>query len=305
MGSGDSVQPRNTESVIESISPTAPAGVRISIVGADTFVRLEAMGHRVEVPGYEDEPYLRINTKGVVEINDSSQTTLLNSDRYGNSDLSTFVKSDIPRWRTIATDGIAMWHDHRSHWMSPLRPAPIDEKGTVLTWKIPMVVDGGPLSVNGSLYIRDEASMGWWLVGLGALLFAIVLLASNSAGLFIFVTAVSLFAVAVGAQEFLGLPLNAQITPVMLLFAGGATVLSALALVANRIKTVTQFSYPLLAGAGAALVINAWLCIDQVRAAYVPGLSSPWTARVAVTAMLGAGVVAVFHSISRVIKTNA
>ena len=67
LGSGDSVQPRNTESVIEKISPAVPDGVKIEIVGADTFVRLTAVGVRAEVRGYDKEPYLRINENGLVE----------------------------------------------------------------------------------------------------------------------------------------------------------------------------------------------------------------------------------------------
>jgi hypothetical protein len=56
------------------------------------------------------------------------------------------------------------------------------------------------------------------------------------------------------------------------------------------------------AGAGATLMIAAWLCIDQVRAAYVPGLESAWIARATIPAMLAVGLVAAVDGITRIVK---
>lgn len=53
MGSGDSVQPRDTVSVIESVKPALPDGVKVDIVGSDTFVRVQSVGHDVMVTGYK------------------------------------------------------------------------------------------------------------------------------------------------------------------------------------------------------------------------------------------------------------
>ena len=108
IGSGDDVKPRDTESVITSITPALPDGVRVSIVGGDTFVRLESDGVRVEVHGYDDEQYLRISPEGVVEINESSVTSVLNGDRYGNVDVSKMNPDAAPQWRTISTDGLPL-----------------------------------------------------------------------------------------------------------------------------------------------------------------------------------------------------
>ena len=302
MGSGDSVQARDTQSVIESVTPSLPGGVKVSVVGSDTFIRIESRGHNVQVPGYENEPYLRINKNGVVQVNDSSQTTVLNGNRYGSVDLSTFKKSDIPKWRTIATSGIAMWHDHRSHWMSPIRPAVIDDAGTVLKWTVPVIVDGVQTQIRGTLYLRAEAPMMWWGIALLALLLAVFVSSWNSRALRMLVVLIACLGVFVGAQEFIGLPTGARITPVLLLFSIGATLLASASLVGERWKMPSHVSASLNAGAGAALLVAVWLCVGQVRSAYVPGLDAPWIARTTLTAMVGVGVVAVVDAFIRITK---
>lgn len=304
IGSGDSVQARNTESVVESVSPALPSGVKVSIVGFDTFVRIESQGHDVLVEGYEEEPYLRISKDGTVDVNDSSMTTVLNSDRYANVDLSTFVKSDIPKWRTVRTDGVAMWHDHRSHWMSPKPPAVVDNKGTVLTWTIPLTVDGNTVAVNGSLYLRDEASKLWWLVAVGAVIASVLLAMSRRRLVLPVLMAVSLAGIAVGALAFTGLSGEAQITPVLLLFSAGAFVLSVVNAVVRRLSANSDYEDALNAGAGAMMVIGMWLCIEQVSTAYVPGLASPWMARLVLTTMAGVGISAVVNGVLRIAKIN-
>ena len=300
IGSGDSVQPRDTVSIIESILPALPSAVQVSIVGADTYLRVESRGVAIEVPGYEGEPYIQIERDGRVNINDGSITTLLNSERYGNVELSSFVASDVPKWRTIATNGIAMWHDHRSHWMSPMRPATIDDKGTVQTFDIPMVIDGIDTTISGTLYLRDKASIAWWVFGVAALIATLVLSLVRRRAFFWAIAAVSLVASGVGAAEYLGLPDGARITPVMLLFSLAALAIATLSLLRRFQKNGGLIAMSMNAGAGATLAITAWLCVDQVRAAYVPGLDAPWMARIIVPVMFGAGVVAVIDGVMRI-----
>jgi hypothetical protein len=289
IGSGDSVQPRDTESVINTIRPALPDGVRVSIVGADTFVRLESDGVRVEVHGYDDEQYLRISAEGVVEINDASMTTVLNGDRYGNVDVTNVDTSGIPKWRVIGTNGVAMWHDHRSHWMSPKPPAAIDEDGKVLDWDIPMIIAGTRTMVSGTLYIRDKASVAWWLFGLPAIFLAVVL-ALTRRRLFLWLAAVaSVKGIIVGYLEFTGLP-------------AGALVISAMAIATSRRDGRHHVAVSLNAGAGVALVIVAWLCVDQIRAAYVPGIEWPWMARATLPSLMGIGLVCAIDGVSRIVR---
>lgn len=305
IGSGDSVQPRDTESVINSITPDLPGGVRVSVVGGDTFIRLESDGVRVEVHGYDDEQYLRISPDGVVEINDASVTSVLNGDRYGNVDVSKVNPQAAPSWRIIATNGIAMWHDHRSHWMSPKRPAAIDDTGKVLDWEIPLIVAGKTYTVAGTLFVRDKASVVWWLLGIPAMVLAVALALMRRRAFMWLAVVVSAVGVVVGYLEFTGLPDDARITPVLMMFSAAALVIAGVAVASLKRSGGHHIAVSLNAGAGATLVIVTWLCLDQVRAAYVPGLESPWMARVALPVMLGVGIVSAVDGITRIVKPPA
>lgn len=303
MGSGDSVQPRDTMSVIDSITPALPSGVEVDIVGSDTFVRVQSVGHDVMITGYKDEPYMHITTKGDVFVNDGSLTTLINSNRYGDVDTNSFVESPNPVWRKIGTNGAAMWHDHRVHWMSPKRPAPIDTIGTVLEWKVSMSVDGVATTVVGTLFLREKSSVLWWLVGFAALLCAVVLSGRRRKEFFALTFLMSMVGVVVGVMQFVGLPDGARITPLILMFSSGAAVVAATSMFIQRRGHASQhIALSLNAGAGATLVVCAWLCADQVRAAYVPGIDQEWLVRILIPALLGIGFVATIDGVTRIMR---
>ena len=303
MGSGDSVQPRDTVSVIDSIAPALPAGVAVDIVGSDTFVRVQSVGHDVMITGYKNEPYMHITTKGEVFVNDGSQTTLINCDRYGNVDTSSFVESPSPVWRKIGTNGTAMWHDHRVHWMSPKQPAPVDTVGTVLQWKVSMSVDGVATTVAGTLFLREKSSMLWWLAGFIALLIAVVLSVRRRREFFALTFLMSMVGVVVGAMQYVGLPDGARITPLILMFSSGAAVVAAVSMFMQRRGHASQhIALSLNAGAGATLVVCGWLCADQVRAAYVPGVDQEWLVRMLIPALLGIGFVATIDGVTRIMR---
>jgi hypothetical protein len=303
MGSGDSVQPRDTVSVIESVTPALPDGVDVDIVGSDTFVRVRSVGHDVMITGYQNEPYMHIKTTGDVFVNDGSQTTLINSNRYGNVDTSNFVESPTPVWRKIGTNGTAMWHDHRVHWMSPKRPAPIDTLGTVVEWKVPFSVDGVATTMTGTLFLREKSSVLWWLAGFASLLCAVVLSVRRRREFFVLTFLVSMVGVAIGLMQYLGLPDGARITPMILMFSTGAAVVAAVSMFMQRRGHASQhIALSLNAGAGATLVVCGWLCADQVRAAYVPGIDQEWLVRMLIPALLGIGFVATIDGVTRIMR---
>jgi hypothetical protein len=305
MGSGDSVQPRDTVSVIESVTPALPDGVDVDIVGSDTFVRVRSVGHDVMITGYQNEPYMHIKTTGDVFVNDGSQTTLINSNRYGNVDTSNFVESPTPVWRKIGTNGTAMWHDHRVHWMSPKRPAPIDTLGTVVEWKVPFSVDGVATTMTGTLFLREKSSVLWWLAGFASLLCAVVLSVRRRREFFVLTFLVSMVGVAIGLMQYLGLPDGARITPMILMFSTGAAVVAAISMFMQRRGHASQhIALSLNAGAGATLVVCGWLCADQVRAAYVPGIDQQWIVRLLIPILLGIGFVATIDGVTRIMRNT-
>jgi hypothetical protein len=290
-------------SVIESVTPALPDGVDVDIVGSDTFVRVRSVGHDVMITGYQNEPYMHIKTTGDVFVNDGSQTTLINSNRYGNVDTSNFVESPTPVWRKIGTNGTAMWHDHRVHWMSPKRPAPIDTLGTVVEWKVPFSVDGVATTMTGTLFLREKSSVLWWLAGFASLLCAVVLSVRRRREFFVLTFLVSMVGVAIGLMQYLGLPDGARITPMILMFSTGAAVVAAVSMFMQRRGHASQhIAVSLNAGAGATLVVCGWLCADQVRAAYVPGIDQEWLVRMLIPALLGIGFVATIDGVTRIMR---
>ncbi len=305
MGSGDSVQPRDTVSIIKSVAPALPNGVDVDIVGSDTFVRVRSVGHDVMITGYQNEPYMHITTTGDVFVNDGSQTTLINGNRYGDVDTSNFVESPTPVWRKIGTNGTAMWHDHRVHWMSPKRPAPIDTLGTVVEWKVPFSVDGVATTMTGTLFLREKASVLWWLAGFAALLCAVVLSVRRRREFFVATFLMSLVGVVVGVIQYVGLPSGARITPLILMFSASASVVAAVSMFMQCRGTSSQhIAVSLNAGAGATLVVCAWLCADQVRAAYVPGIDQQWIVRMLIPVLLGVGFVATIDGVTRIMRNT-
>ncbi|MGY1814401.1 hypothetical protein [Blastococcus sp. SYSU D00820] len=139
-----------------SVTPEVPGvGVRVLQFG-DEFEVVNTTDVDVEVPGYSDEPYLRIGPDGVWR-NSRSPATYLNLDRYGRTDVPE--DADVtaePEWVQVSTEPAYTWHDHRTHWMSegslpPAVAADPTHEHVVSEWTVPMVHGGTPIEVRGEL----------------------------------------------------------------------------------------------------------------------------------------------------------
>jgi hypothetical protein len=145
------------------------------------------------VHGYEGEPYLRIGPDGV-EHNRRSPAAHLNRERYGNVAMPPDVDPMAePEWVLIGARPRHVWHDHRTHWMSPEPPGFVEAgpvarlmtgarfvgpigradtaAGVFQDWVIPLSHGERSLTVEGELVWRDPPSPWPWLA-LGALLVA-------------------------------------------------------------------------------------------------------------------------------------
>jgi hypothetical protein len=298
LGSGDDVQPRNTEAVVTTVSPALPEGVKVDIVGADTFVRVRSDGNVVAIPGYEQESYIEISSTNEVRVNVNSITYLLNQTRYG-SDVPE-VTTDQVTWETVSTNGEYMWHDHRVHWMSQKPPATINDDGLIQTWVIPLTVDAQDVIVSGELYLRNASSRLWWGVGVIMLIATVALSVLNRRALITLLLGISTAGTIIGALEFLGLPGEARITPLMFIFSVVALSLSAVAIIADT-KNRSVVVDPLIAGIGLTFLVLTWQVRDQVRAFYIPGLEAEFLARILVPSIFGAGIVALVDGVKRVV----
>ena len=143
-------------------------GVDAEIRGGDSFLELTVdEGHTVIVEGYEGEPYLRFQPDGTVERNRLSTATYLNDDRQGAGVTIppevTEADADTPNrsGRRSPTGGTYAWHDHRVHWMDGVladvdRGEPVP--GAYDPWRVPIVVDGAPAEMQGTLVYEESVS---------------------------------------------------------------------------------------------------------------------------------------------------
>ncbi len=164
----DPARPTNYESVVLELDPPTP-GVDVRVVGGDAFLQVTAdPGVSVEIPGYEGEPYVRIDADGTVSVNHNSPAHWLNNDRYAQVPVPPGVSKDSPPdWHQVATDGSWAWHDHRIHWMAPDLP-PTADAGTqhqVFEWNVPIQVDGEAVIVTGQLtWLPNVSPLPWILL---------------------------------------------------------------------------------------------------------------------------------------------
>lgn len=304
LASPAAVEPRDTQTVIESVVPALPSDVTLEVLGFDSYLRLRAPGREVQVPGYESEPYLRIDRDGSVWFNEGSRTWALNTDRYGRVDLSGFAATDTPSWVRERTDGTALWHDHRVHWMSTAEPSVLDEQGTVQDFTLAVVVDGVTHTVTGALYLRDRASIAWWASGLVATLVFVAFAVWRRRAFTWTAPVVGAAAAVVGALQWFGTEQGARVVPLLGAFGALAAIVGTVGLTVGRSRSAraSLMSAALNAGSGATLVLVAVLTADHVQSAYVPGIGAVWIVRALVPMVLAAGVVATIDGVARVVR---
>ena len=139
-----------------SVRPDIPGiSVRILQFG-DELELVNDTTTEVLVPGYSDEPYLRIGPDGVWR-NARSPATYINLDRYGRTSLPADAEASAePAWEQVSTEPQYVWHDHRTHWMSenllpPQVAAEPDRSHTVFEWTVPMRHGDTAVEVVGEL----------------------------------------------------------------------------------------------------------------------------------------------------------
>ena len=139
-------------------------------------VRWRGAGQLI-VLGYAKEPYLRVGAGGAFE-NRRSPSVQANATRLGAQVAGPEADARAqPLWRRIATRPVAVWHDHRAHWMSGTRPAAVraapDRPQLVARWTIPVRIDGRPGSIIGRIdYVPPPNARAWWGSAIGlALMF--------------------------------------------------------------------------------------------------------------------------------------
>lgn len=209
----DAAGPTEFVTEIVSVQPAVPA-IELTIEGGDSFVRIAVeRGTEVVVLGYDDEPATLIDADGRVFQNLRSFATYYNDDRYGSDDIPDIVDNEAPpEWEEVGSGGTWAWHDHRAHWMGTEPPLGMEPGDRLPEQTIPLIVDGGTVSVTVvSTLVADPSP---WPSLLGAVLgtaIAVLLAARGHV-----TAAIGLFAalaLAVGLVQFVSLPAETDPRP--------------------------------------------------------------------------------------------
>lgn len=160
----DPAGPSDFRSEVTGIDPETDA-VEAEVRGGDSFLELRVdPGHEVVVEGYDGEPYLRFQADGTVQQNVRSEATYLNDDRLAQVDMPAVADNDAePEWETVADDGTYAWHDHRIHWMGAASPNVERGQRIFDPWRVPIIVDGEPTEILGTLTFEEAVSPLPWL----------------------------------------------------------------------------------------------------------------------------------------------
>ena len=288
----DPARPGDVRSEVTAVTPAAD-GVTAEVVGGDSFLRLRVEpGREVVVIGYADEPYLRVGADGTVEVNDRSPARWLNEDRLAAVDLPADVDPQAPpAWRIIGRDGEAAWHDHRIHRMAPGRPDP-----PVQDWRVPLTVDGRPVTIEGHYrYVPPSPAWPWWALAGAVATLGIAWPRSRIgtvgvpvAGLLVVLVGLRLAAVPAGdAQGATAMALGAI-----------AVVLGVAGLLLRRRPSV-QGAFE--AAGGAALVASAIPRLGVFSHSVLVTDAPAWLDRLSVSLALGVGAAAVVVGVRRVL----
>ena len=265
---------------IVSVTPEVPGlTVRVLQFG-DEFELVNETSIEVVVPGYSDEPYLRIGPNGVWR-NANSPATYLNLDRFGQAQPPEHADADAePDWQQVSTQPQYVWHDHRTHWMSenllpPAVQADPTRAHTVAEWTVPLVHGDTAVSVDGVLTWTPPPSPGLtWPVYVGLVLVAVAagLLARTARplGVLMAVGAVAALWHAVATPEPpASIASHAGALVSALLPAGTAVIVAAVGVRAARRGQGAM--------AGLMAVVLGWLFMVQG----LPDLDVLWSANVA------------------------
>ncbi len=150
----------NYRSYITGVVPNVP-GLSLEVLEfADRLVLTNHTGKTVTVYGYEGEPYARVLADGTVEVNTSSRAYYLNQSFYAEVTVPPSASPHAtPHWTVLDRTGQFEWHDHRIHWMSPVPPAKVTDKGRrtfIFDWEVPIRVGAAPGAVHGELFWVPE-----------------------------------------------------------------------------------------------------------------------------------------------------
>lgn len=298
---GDDAGPTNYLTTIDRTPEVE--GLTVRSVDLSTTIELRYTGDgELIVLGYEGEPYLRIDDRGVHE-NERSPATYLNASRKGDAEIPAAADAEAePEWRKVSDGSTARWHDHRSHWMSTKDPPAVREDPTrehvvLRDWEIPLVVDGDQHVISGDLtWTPGPSPTPWWALtaAAAALTTTLVLLARRRWGLAIalvtgaIVVVSLLLAIGFAAAPDSSGPAFARFAASSLT-SGFTWALAGIGVWWLLRRQVSEGVYLTALGAAAIALITGLAGVATFNRAHVGSAFDPNVTRAGVAICLGAG----------------
>ena len=292
-------RPSNWVSTVDSVAP-AMAGVTVRTLANGNVTELvNTSPVTITVLGYDGEPYLRIGPRGTEENARSAAAylnrTLDSRSTVPDSAADPAVARASPDWRSLSSEPIWRWHDHRTHWMESTPPPPVraepDRPHEIARWQLDFLYGQTPVAVTGRLVwvpppspwpyaglavagLAAGAMAGWsrrwWRPALGGLLG--VLAASGVAHAAAERSPVDAMTAAVGlglaVAAFVAIRRSRPSAPYLLALTGavvlavdgmaGLGALTASQLPAGGPAWVVRLSVALALGLGLGLVVGGW-----------------------------------------------
>jgi hypothetical protein len=150
-------------STVSAVLPNV-LGLSANVTGGDARLRVSNYsGKTVLILGYEREPYLRFDRRGVWANTRSPAVHLNRFRRSRGLHPGAADPAARPRWRRVAGGASYEWFDHRIHWNEATLPRGVqqhpDRVQRVFAWSVPGRVAGRPFRITGLLgYAPQRAS---------------------------------------------------------------------------------------------------------------------------------------------------
>jgi hypothetical protein len=157
---------------VTAVEPSVPGLVLAITKAGESLTLTNHTGKTVVVIGYAGEAYLRITSTGVDE-NIASLSSSLNGSLIIEGLPQPQEYEQHPQWRHVSDQPTFTWHDHRIHWMAQQRPPVVaadpHHPHKVLDWKVPLRVNGEPVTVKGELDWKGLPTLSTFVIALIAL----------------------------------------------------------------------------------------------------------------------------------------
>jgi hypothetical protein len=165
---------------VSTVSAVVPnvLGVNALVLGGDDRLRISNYsGKTIVVLGYEGEPYLRFDSKGVWANTLSPAAHLNRFRRPRPLEPGVTDATAPPRWRRVARGVTYEWHDHRIHWTGHQPPPGVQEHPDriqrIFKWRVPGRANGARFAITGFLGYapdrqpkqREDSSPLWPVAG--------------------------------------------------------------------------------------------------------------------------------------------